>query len=127
MKTETIRTALTEHVSEMTDFALVCLHNNYCDAVNDPDRRVYFMDDFNEVMHGVTPWEIARSIFYGGHFCPVDEYFRFNGYGNLVSFNYVDVDDLCPVCVDDIVGYIIENDDDLENEGIRAILDGQEG
>ena len=44
----------------------------------------YYMDEFDELMN-VEPSEIARSIYYGGHFFPLDEYFRFNGYGNVVS------------------------------------------
>ena len=44
----------------------------------------YYMDEFDELMN-VEPSEIARSIYYGGHFFPLDDYFRFNGYGNVVS------------------------------------------
>ena len=44
----------------------------------------YYMDEFDELMN-VEPSEIARSIYYGGHFFPLDDYFKFNGYGNVVS------------------------------------------
>lgn len=54
--------------------------------------QVYYMEEFNELMHGVKPLEIANRIYYGD-FNPNDEYFRFNGYANLESLNEYDLED----------------------------------
>lgn len=70
------------------------------------DDRYYSMDDLDELYNGVEPSEILARAFYGydedtyttdsaGNreyrpFNPNREYFRFNGYGNLVSTNYKD-------------------------------------
>lgn len=70
------------------------------------DDRYYSMDDFNELHNGLQPDELLRRAFYGydeetyttdssgnrtyGAFNPNRDYFRYNGYGNLVSANYKD-------------------------------------
>ena len=69
------------------------------------DDRYYSMDwDFDEIVSGWTPSEAIQRAFYGydedsydrtsgqykESFNPNAEYFRFNGYGNLVSANYKD-------------------------------------
>ena len=69
------------------------------------DDRYYSMDwDFDEIVSGWTPSEAIQRAFYGydedsynkesgqytESFNPNAEYFRFNGYGNLVSTNYKD-------------------------------------
>lgn len=42
------------------------------------------MDDFNWIMESESPMDIALKI-HCGDFNPNDDYFSFNGYGNLVS------------------------------------------
>lgn len=70
------------------------------------DDRYYSMDELDELYNGVEPSEILARAFYGydedtyttdsagnreyGPFNPNREYFRFNGYGNLVSADYKD-------------------------------------
>lgn len=50
------------------------------------DDIPYLMDDFNELHNGVEPWEVARRIHFG-EFNPTDEYWKYNGYGNLESMS----------------------------------------
>lgn len=70
------------------------------------DDRYYSMDELNEFYSGTEPTEILLRAFYGydeetwhtdasgnreyGPFNPNREYFRYNGYGNLVSADYKD-------------------------------------
>lgn len=70
------------------------------------DDRYYSMDELDELYHDSDPLEILRCAFYGhdeeswttdssgnkqyGEFNPNRDYFRFNGYGNLVSADYKD-------------------------------------
>lgn len=70
------------------------------------DDRYYSMDDLDELYSGTEASEILRRAFYGydeetwttdrsgnreyGAFNPNRDYFRFNGYGNLVSADYKD-------------------------------------
>lgn len=77
--------------------------NGYLD-----DNLYYDMDELDEIYSGVEPSEILRRAFYGhdesyttdGYgqkhyeaFNPNRDYFKFNGYGNLVSSDYKDYTD----------------------------------
>lgn len=46
----------------------------------------YEMDQFNEFMSGHDPEFIACRIHFGD-FNPMDDYFSFDGYGNLISLS----------------------------------------
>ena len=69
---------------------------------------VYFdMDEFDEFMSNYSPMEIAQMIFYGGHFNPNDDFFRFNGYENLESANWFDVEAEAEDLKDDIIDHLV--------------------
>lgn len=80
---------LKEYIDNMDNADIIALHNEYCNAVNSYYDWVYYMSEFDEIMSGVEPWEVARSAYYGD-FRPCDEYFYFNGYGNLESCDFFD-------------------------------------
>lgn len=89
------------------------------------DNRYYEMDELDELYHDEEPSEILRRAFYGyderhyyidkygdkhlEEFNPNRDYFRFNGYGNLVSSDYKDYTDL-------LDKYVIEQMDDYRDE-----------
>lgn len=70
------------------------------------DDRYYNMEDLNEFYTDVEPLELLRRVFYGydedtthddengrtnyTEFNPNREFFRYNGYGNLMSADYKD-------------------------------------
>lgn len=70
------------------------------------DDRYYLMEEIDELYGGANPLEILERAYYGydadtwhtdsrgnkeyGAFNPNRNYFKFNGYGNLVSTNYID-------------------------------------
>lgn len=62
-------------------------------AEHDPDSEPMSMDEFNEFTnYSDDPLEAIRRAFYGGRyghendcFNPNDEWFAYNGYGNLIS------------------------------------------
>lgn len=70
------------------------------------DDRYYYMEDLNELHYGAEPIELLNRAFFGydednfttdssgnreyAAFNPNREYFKYNGYGNLVSSNYKD-------------------------------------
>lgn len=72
------------------------------------DDRFYSMDDLPDLLAGYDPVELLNRAYFGndldggyidayrqiyGSFNPNREYFRFNGYGNLESTNYIDYTD----------------------------------
>lgn len=70
------------------------------------DDRYFSMDELDELYSGTEPSELLRRAYYGydeetyttdssgnktyGEFNPNRDYFRYNGYGNLVSADYKD-------------------------------------
>lgn len=70
------------------------------------DNRYYSMDELNEFYNGTEPLELLQRVYFGydadtwtadssgnkmySEFNPNREYFKYNGYGNLVSSDYRD-------------------------------------
>jgi hypothetical protein len=94
------------------------------------DNRYYSMDELNEFYNGTEPLELLQRVYFGydadtwttdssgnktySEFNPNREYFKYNGYGNLVSSDYRDYSYL----LDD---YFI--DDLIENAGYLYLDD----
>ena len=116
-----------EYLDTLDDGEKVNIWNDYTDAANSPDDHIYSMDEFDEIFSDTKPWEIARACFYSRRFNPSDSWFWFNAYGNTESADYIsDHDDRSPIDLDEVAEYIVSNDDELSNDDIRAILDGEE-
>lgn len=99
------------------------------------DDRYFSMDELDELYNGTEPSELLRRAFFGydeetyttdrdgnktyGAFNPNREYFRYNGYGNLVSADYKDysgqLDKYAIEAMDENRSYIdsIDNDEEL--------------
>lgn len=107
---------------KMSTEDIIAIHNAYCDASNNMDDYIYSMSDFDEVMYGVSPWKVARCCYFGESFNPCRDYFRFNGYANLESFDYAPGGN-SGVYTYDIAEYIDKNEDALYNDTIQDILD----
>lgn len=102
-----IKELLKEQFSNLTDDAIVAVHNIYCDNNNDVDSMIYSMDELEDIMYSVDKFKLLRMAFYG-NFNPNDDYFAFNGYGNLISFGYAKrLDDF--ICEGDIINDVLEN------------------
>lgn len=108
-------------VDDMDNSEKAELWNHYCDAAHYYDDGIYPMDEFDEIVGGMTPLEIVRTCFYGD-FCPAHDYFWFNGYANAVSGYNVD-DPKSPFDADAVAEWIVDHDDSLYNDDIREILD----
>lgn len=102
-----------EYLEGLLDSGLIAIWNEYCEN----DDCVYSMDEIDEMLSGMTASEILRASYYGD-INPNDDYFKFNGLGNLVSTSsiseWVDIDELAE--------YIDENENDFGNSEIRDIL-----
>lgn len=78
------------------------------------------MENFDDYMNHLSPIEIAQRIFYGD-FCPNHNYFKFNGYDNVVSSDYLDYEDY----LDDVLDYI-SREEYSDNMDIQEIIDRYE-
>ena len=115
------RQKIVDYINSMGVDEKIALHNAYCDAANCMDNCIYAMDEMEEILDGVDKWELVRMIRFGD-FDFMKEFWGFNGYGNLVSYNAFEL----PVYASDIAGYILLREDSLGNDEIQEILDGEE-
>lgn len=74
----------------------------------------YYMEDFDDVLQGYTPTEIANRMFYG-EFNPNDDYFRFDAYGNLESLDNWELDKEHKDYIDEIIENLIQYKDDMNS------------
>lgn len=104
------------------------------------DDRYYSMDELNDLYSGQDPQEILFRAFYGydedsyttdSHgereyrpFNPNRDYFRFNGYGNLVSADYKDYSaQLDEYAVERMAEYRSHIDSIDENDELSELFD----
>ena len=104
--TEEITADIIEYFENNEDIFNDCMEE--LDSYNGylSDDRYYSMDELDELHNGIEPSELLRRAFFGydeetyttdrdgnktyGAFNPNRDYFRYNGYGNLVSADYKD-------------------------------------
>ena len=110
--------AIKNIIEDMDEADAVALHNEYCYETNDYDDEIIEMERFDEICEGMTPSDIASSIFYGD-FNPNHDYFRYNGYGNIESTNYP-TDWIYP---GDIAREVVDRECSFENDEIQEEID----
>lgn len=98
-------------INEMDCTELVQLNNEYCEAINGMDSAIYSNDDDFLEDYFNSKADLARAITYGD-FRYMDNWVRFDGYGNLESFNYMSKNQLCEL-MEVIAEYICENPSDF--------------
>ena len=115
------RQKIVDYINGMGIEEKIELHNSYCDAANCTDDCIYAMDEMEEILDGVDKWELVRMIRFGD-FDFMKEFWGFNGYGNLVSYNAREL----PVYAEDIADYVLLKEDSLGNDEIKEILDTED-
>ena len=65
------------------------------------------MEDLDMYLEGLTPTEVAYKIFYGD-FNPNDDYFQFNAYANLVSYDLWDINAEIEDYIEEVIDAIVE-------------------
>lgn len=100
---------------------------NYCieelDAWNGylGDDKFYRMDEIDEVLWGRTASDILSMV--NGRFDGTDDYFRFDGYGNLYSTNNFDYSDcLSSEAIEEIVkvwNHLYISASDIDDEALN--------
>lgn len=72
------------------------------------EETCYDMDEFDEVLFGHTPMEIAQMIHFG-EFNLNDDYFRFDVYGNLESLSGREFSDEAERLESDIINRLVNH------------------
>ena len=122
MTQEAKQRAIEEILDNLADHEIVDVNNAYQDCING-DKYIYSTDEFDELMDGKTPSEIANRVAFGDY-APYHMWFWFNGYGNIVSSNYPDRAD--GWFASEISEYAVEYDEDFGIRDIREILDEED-
>lgn len=112
MKTKTEQ--LTEQIENLSESELIQLNNTYCQCCN-IGSEVWINDEefFETFFSGSSPYEVLQCAHFGDYNLSYD-YVKFNGYGNLESFDSFDVDDLCEY-PSVIAEYALENESDFDH------------
>lgn len=109
---------LVDYINGMSIDEKIALHNGYCDATNNPDDSIYEMDELEEILDGVDKWTLVNMLRFGD-FDFMKDFWGFNGYGNLDSYNAREL----PIFASEIADYILANEDALGNDEIQYMLD----
>lgn len=117
----------------MDDVELVYIWNEYCHEANRFDDEIldaYTMEEWaqnDEVVNVLNRFYFGSDDEQPGTSAnPNRNYFTFNGYGNIISFDYIYnsyTEEFNYIWVDDMIDFIIEEDNALFNDEIRDILD----
>ena len=115
------RQEIVDYINGMGVEEKIALHNAYCDAANCMDDCIYAMDDMEEILYGVDKWELVRMVQFGDFDC-TKEFWGFNGYGNLISYNAWEL----PIYAEDIADYVLLKEDSLGNDETKEMLDDED-
>lgn len=115
-----MKTKLMELLENMDAEDLRSVSNEYNEVVCCYDDEIHRMDEFDVVCQGWTPTDIAKKIL-GEDFSLDDDYFVFTIYGieSFSRFNLIN-----HVDIEEVVEYIIENENCLGNSDVDNILKG---
>ena len=115
MKQETLSLAqIKDALIAMKTEELIEVNNIFCDLMHYPDDIIYNHDeDFYNTFFDNNPMESARAAYYG-EYNYHHEYIKFNGYGNLETFDYFGTEDLADT-IDNICECINDNFDQFEH------------
>lgn len=133
-KEKRIRNILTE----MDDSEIVTIWNEYCYESNNYDNEILDAGTLEDLIEnsGESSLFWVNRFFYGsddysteGSANPNRDYFTFNGYGNIVSFDYIYnryEDEFSHIDESELINYIIENKESFGNDEIEEVLADQE-
>lgn len=108
--------------NEVCETNLVELWNAYCEEVNYSEDIIYYISDMDDIFGRLYPSELFQKL--DDDFNWDDEYFYVDRNGYLMSTDYPGED---IIDYDEMIEYMIENDEDMGYKEIREILDGNFG
>ena len=105
--------AIIDIIENWSNDELVDAWNLRCDKKGDMDERIENMCFFDDMFQHLSPTEIVDKV-KGCNFCTGDDYFAFNGYGNLESFS--DVEDYSRFSYEELAEYLVDYGDSLTTD-----------
>lgn len=111
-----LREELTNYIEEMTVNAQYAIFCEYCEKMGYYDDRPEYTSSIDDYCMGMKPSEIIEK--YGSLDLSWD-YYYIDGYGDIEEWDGIETNS----SVEDIVDFIIDEDDDLNDVFIRDLLD----
>lgn len=118
---ETLYQEIQEILDQLDKSDIFDLWNRYCQECNCPDDEIFLVDDFDEFLSGMKPFEVLRSV------VALPEYdadiWWYDGYGNIRfgQIRYLGEDyDKSPCFIGDIADYMARS---LDPMGVQEIED----
>ena len=108
---EQIYSDIKENILNMDYSDIVCLHNECCNNISHYDDMIFENDPYTINEYFPDSFKALQAMFYGGY-NPNDEFFKFDGYGNLQSinqyeiFDYIDIKGIVYNICDDPYKYV---------------------
>ena len=126
-----------ELFKEMSESDLIRVWNDYCIESQHYDDEIMDAYELEEWANNYEDKIGLLNRFYfgsdegreGTSANPNRDYFTFDGYGNIISFNYVYsqfTDEFYYINAEDMARYIVENEEAFYNDDIQEILDTEE-
>ena len=130
----TLKERIIDLFKEMSDVEVISVWNEYCREVNKFDDEIMDAYELEEwVNNSGDTMNILNCFFFGSDeeregtsANPNRNYFKFNGYGNIISFDYIYnqfTDEFYYVDADELAEYIAENEEAFYNDEIQEIID----
>ena len=116
---EELKRELKDYINTASNETQRALFNQYCESNGYYDDRAVSMDEL-EYYLPANPMDIVRMI-EGSIFNSSDNFFSFDGYGNLYSYNYIENNKA--FCLIDILEWLIDSGERTEEEEADEILD----
>lgn len=102
-----------EQINNLSEEELIELNNTYARWIGSEDEIYCNDEEFFETFFNGNVNEALRAAHFGDYNWS-HEYVKFNGYGNLESFDSFSVSDLCE-CVETIAKYATDNQEEFEH------------
>jgi hypothetical protein len=93
---EDICSDIKENILNMDSRTVMTLHNEYCDNMSYSDDMIYDNDAYTVNEFFTNSFEALKSMFYGSY-NPNEDFFKFDGYGNLESIDKNDILDFIDI------------------------------
>ena len=130
----TLKERIIDLFKEMSEGEGISVWNEYCREVNKFDDEIMDAYELEEwVNNSGDTMNILNCFFFGSDeeregtsANPNRNYFKFNGYGNIISFDYIYnqfTDKFYYVDADELAEYIAENEEAFYNDEIQEIID----
>ena len=130
----TLKERIIDLFKEMNDGEVISVWNEYCRKVNKFDDEIMDAYELEEwANNSGDTMNILNRFFFGSDeeregtsANPNRNYFTFNGYGNIISFDYIYnqfTDEFYYVDADELAEYIAENEEAFYNDEIQELLD----